>query len=136
MKWMAALIAGITGLLMVGCATSSIEGRVLPGAAPVVTLVDNNDSRLSTPGIPGVEVEIRSIDRAGDSHVIGTVTTDEQGAFTLPLSDEKRKLVKNSMVLTARRNGIPAVKENILLPGQDRKLLVLMPQIGKPAGTK
>lgn len=136
MKWMAGLVAGITALLMVGCATSSIDGRVLPGAAAVVTLVDNNDTRLTTQGIPGVEVEIKSVDRAGDSHVIGTVTTDEQGAFTLPLSDEKRKLVKNSMVLTARRNGIPAVKENIMLPGQDRKLLVLMPQLGKAPGSK
>jgi len=118
-----------------GCDTlagSNISGRVLPGAASIVTPVDENDSRLKTAGIEGVEIEIKSIGRAGDSHLVGTATTDKDGQFKVDISD--RALLKNRMILTARRGGVPAVREPVVLPGEGRQVLVLMPDIGKPKG--
>ena len=127
----ASTVASLVG----GCntlAASHFSGRVLPGAAPIVRPVDDNDSRLKTAGIEGVEVEITSIGRAGDSHLIGTATTDKDGQFLVEIDD--RTLLKNQMILTARRGGVPVVREPVLLPGEGRQVLVLMPEIGKPKG--
>ena len=61
------LFAAITALALGGCdlAGRSINGRVLAGAAPIVTIVDDNDSRLKTPGTEGVEVEVLDLGEDG-----------------------------------------------------------------------
>lgn len=118
-----------------GCnslAGSTIAGRVVAGTVPVVQPVDDNDTRLKSAGIEGVEVEIRSIGRAGDSHLVGNATTDKDGQFTVTVED--RSLLKNQMILTAKRGGVPAVREPVMLPGQGRQVLVLIPDLGKPKG--
>jgi len=117
-----------------GCSASSIAGRVLPGPAAVVTLVDDNDSRLSTPGVEGVEVEIKAVGRAGDAHLIGSTTTDADGSFSISVDD--RALIKNSMILTARSNGITAVREPVQYPGDGRRVLVLIPQLARTKGSQ
>ncbi len=130
--WNRSIIAGgviLGAAVFCGCAASSISGRVLPGAAPIVTLVEENDSRLTTQGIEGVEIEVKSIGRSGDSRLVGTATTDKDGEFSVPISD--RALIKNNMVLTAKRDGVPAVREPVLLPGEGRRVLVLLPRIAK-----
>ena len=128
----AALLAGI----QTGCngSASEINGRVVPGSAAIVQVVDDNDSRLTSQGIEGVEVEVKSLGRAGDSHLVGTATSDKDGQFSVPIAD--RNLIKNSMILTARRNGIPGVREPVQLPGTGRQVLVMLPSTAKAKGTQ
>ena len=116
------------GSVLGACAGSDISGRVITGPAALVTLVEESDTRLTSPGVPGLEVEVQSVDRGGQMHKVGTATTDADGSFTVPVPDTARKLTHNPMFLMVKRAGILAVKESVMLPGEGRKVLVLIPQ--------
>ncbi len=78
-----AFVGGILG----GCSsTNNLEGKVVAGNASIVTVVDSTDERVSGPGIAGAKVVLRSRSTGLSDQILGTVTTNERGEFTLKIA--------------------------------------------------
>ncbi len=123
---LAALAAGT--LLLGGCHSESIRGRVVQGQAGVIAAVSDDDSRKDQPGVAGAQIEIRTKDANAASRLVGKATTDASGEFSLPISESIMR--RDRLQLSARNEGYLPLRSDFYLSDREKLVLVVMKNIG------
>ena len=111
-------LALLAALVLTGCATDAVTGRVIEGPAGIAVVVDPTDERLVQPGVPDVVVDARTL----TGHVICTATSDGHGAFTLPVPRGQT----GQFEISVDDERFPDVHTRIYRPTDGRRLLVIV----------
>jgi len=112
------------GLLVLGgCTTRSVEGRVISGRASLATVADPADDRMDTEsdeatGIEGAEIVAVSL---GGS-IIGSATSDADGIFKLKLPIR----FGDRATIQAEAEGFVRCSSELYPPGDGRRILVVL----------
>lgn len=112
------------GLLVLGgCTTRSIEGRVISGRASLATVADPADDRMDTDsdeatGVEGAEIVAVSL---GGS-VLGSATSNRDGIFKIKLPVR----FGNRATIQAEAEGFVRCSSELYPPGDGRRILVVL----------
>lgn len=134
MKMLWALVLA-SGVVLGACSAKPprVIGKVIQGRVSLIGSVDASDKRLTGPGIEGVDVQVRmdAVRRGGAIVVDGKSGKD--GAINLVVSDPRA--FSEDVEIAASREGYVRGRQRMVLPGADRRLLiVLLPGESVPGG--
>ncbi|MEE9213113.1 MAG: hypothetical protein V3U29_10720 [Phycisphaeraceae bacterium] len=105
-----------------------LRGTVLEGTTPAVLLVENDDPRLSEPGLGGAVLTLTlDPDRLSAKH-LGSHQTNVNGQFDVPINEMGAGFLEYDVGLLCRLAGHRAVQHHMRLPGSNKRLLIIMAQ--------
>lgn len=122
-------LAVVLGLVMInGCVTYELCGKVVDGSVSSVILVDENDERLCQTGISKATVQLMLDPRKLSRKDAGTVETRADGTFAIPVSEPGAGLLEYDARVIARYPKMsPAIRFLPLPPSNKRVLITLAP---------
>jgi len=120
----------LLSILLGGCGvgTNAVTGRVLSGRASVVTIVNADDPRLLQQGVADVRVRITRGD--GSLSSIVETTSQPDGSFVVRVPERE---MYGRLEVVASGPTILTCRGSLYLPGEDRRVLVLVEPAG-PSG--
>lgn len=121
-------------LMLVGCESYALRGRVIPGTHSQVLVVDSDDPRLAgdgtTPGTrPGVNGATVSFmldpEKAGHKY-LGSTSSDVDGTFSFPVDEIGAGFLEYGLQVTARANNCAPAVDVMRMPPSGKRLLILL----------
>ena len=103
-----ALVLLLVTLMLAGCGTYAIQGRVVRGASATIQVVDKNDRRMTENNPTGGGAVIQGIlepNTPSEMKSLGQVVTDGQGNFSIPVEALGSSFLEYEAMLIARREG-------------------------------
>lgn len=119
----AILCAGAT---LGGCASYSLEGRVIPGESSFVAIVDSSDTRLDTRGVSNVEIQLWTDPERPNRELIASTMSGPDGSFSIPVQEVGAGFLQYDVALVARASGYAITEHAFRLPSNSRRALVIM----------
>lgn len=123
-------LAIVSALVLGGCKSSSLSGKVIAGEASVVTIIGNDEDRMKGDGLEGVDVEVRL---GQGRSLLGKATSGPDGSWSIGVPDPK--MVRDKLSVMAKGEGVLPSRGEVYFPGDGRSVLVVMKRSG-PAGDK
>lgn len=122
------LVAWALGAALVLGACSAkpprVLGKVIQGRVSLIGSVDASDKRLTGPGIEGVAVQVRMDPvRRGGAIVVDGVS-GKDGTINLVVSDPRA--FSEDVEIAASKEGFVRGRQRMVLPGADRRLLIVL----------
>ena len=117
-------------LMLTGCGSYAIQGRVVRGSIPSIQLVDKNDPRLKEDNPTGGGAVIQGIlepDTPSEKQSLGQVVTNGQGWFALPVDALGSGFLEYEAMLIAQREGHQGAMKTIELPRRGQRVLITLP---------
>jgi len=111
-----------------GCQPYELAGVVVAarGEPGGVRVVKQDDERLNSPGLAETTV-ILTLDPDSLRPIrLGSVTTDEQGRFRMPVDETGAGFLEYDLGVYARKKGFAPTWQQLPLPARGRRLVVLM----------
>ena len=119
-------------LVLAGCHSYEMHGKVIAGADSAVLVVDRDDPRLDQPGIPGVVVRVTIDPDRGRGQTTSGIS-DMDGRFTVPVDVfAGGALDYESRVLARLAEHEPAMVTFRLPRSRQRVLIMLGPGVDRP----
>ncbi len=116
-------------LFLGGCSWQApMEGKVIEGNLSFVFVVDQNDERLKSDGLAGVELEALVDVGKGAGNVIAKGTSNRNGTFSMGFPDQA-PLMK-PIQISATLPGYSPARESMNIPPSDKRLLVVLKKQG------
>lgn len=115
--WLWLLAAG-------GCGAYMVEGRVVSGPRSTASIVKPGDPALAAPGIEQASVQLVLDPRSGGRQSLGTVFTDENGRFAIPVDALGAGTLEYELLVTARAPEKAPAQELLDLPPRGSRLLI------------
>lgn len=113
-------------LLLAGCESYQLRGKVLPGFASSVHVVDQNSPDLEREGLAGVRVEaIIDPDRL-DRTRIAPVMTAADGSFAIPVDSPGAGVLEYDVLVVAQFKGHKPAEAIFRLPAGSKRLVIEM----------
>lgn len=120
----------LIGLMLTGCGSYAIQGRVVRGSTASIQLVPSSDPRLNENNPTGGGAIIQGVlepNTPSETQSLGQVITDGQGWFKLPVDAIGSGVLQYEAELIARREGHQGVMQTIRLPRRGQRVLITMP---------
>lgn len=120
----------LVSLILVGCSSYAIQGRVLRGSSASIQIVDKNDSRFTEDNPTGGGAVIQGIlepNTPSEKQSLGQVVTDGQGRFSMPVNAAGSGFLEYEATLIARREGHQGTMRTIMLPRSGQRVLITLP---------
>lgn len=117
-------------LMLTGCGSYAMQGRVVRGSVASIQLVDKNDRRITEVNPTGGGAVIQAIfepDTPSERQSLGQVVTDGQGYFSIPVNAMGSGFLEYEAMLVARREGHQGVMRTIDLPRSSQRVLITLP---------
>lgn len=115
-------------IMLSGCAAYELRGKVVDGSVSSVMLVDQDDARLNQTGIANATVRLMLDPDKLSRKDVGTVATQADGSFAIPVSEAGAGLLEyESMVVARYPQMSPAIRFMPLPPSNKRVLITLAP---------
>lgn len=117
-------------LMLAGCGSYAIQGRVVRGSTASIQLVDKNDRRLTEDNPTGGGAVVQGIlepNTPSEMQSLGQVVTDGQGNFALPVGAAGAGFLEYEATLIARREGHSGAMTTIDLPRGSQRVLITLP---------
>lgn len=117
-------------LLLTGCGSYAIQGRVVRGSTASIQLVSADDPRLNENNPTGGGAVIQGIlepDTPSETRPLGQVVTNGQGWFKLPVDAVGSGFLEYQAALIARREGHQGIMQTIDLPRRGERVLIVLP---------
>lgn len=111
------------GLLIAGCSSVTVRGRVIEGPVNIIVVVPEGDDRLSDPdslGLEGIDV---SVDVPGLDSPKRT-TTDNEGRFSFKIGGKAK--TGRGIAVGARGEGWLPEETTTPFPPMDHRLLIVL----------
>lgn len=119
------MLLGVSTLT--GCSSQyTFRGKVIPGGKPGIVLLDEDDPRLTRPGLPYVNISGVVDPKSVDPTPLGPTRTNENGEFSIPIEKFWAGFLEYPVNITFRRPGNRPVRTSMVLPSQSKVLLVTM----------
>lgn len=125
-----ALALLLVALMLTGCSSYAIQGRVVRGSVPSIQLVDSDDPRLKENNPTGGGAVVQGIlepDTPSERQSLGRVVTDGQGWFKMPVDALGSGFLEYEASLIVQREGHQGVMKTIDLPRRGQRVLVTLP---------
>jgi len=120
-------------LLLPACGGYQLRGTVVDGYHPSVSMktpgifvVNANDPRLDTPGLPGATLSLMLDPNSLNAKDIGDAATGPDGKFAMPVGHGAGVLMYDAMIIAQRPDHITATSIT-RLPGGNKRLLIVLP---------
>jgi len=121
-----------------GCSSPSIKGRVVAGEGSYIIVVTSSDPRLSGPGVEGVagaSVAVVMDPSRLNRKVIASGVSGPNGEFELPIDEFGAGFLEIDVAVTARKKDHSPAESYFRLPGSSRRLLIVLgPGQDRPTG--
>ncbi len=118
-------LAIVSALVLGGCKSSSLSGKVIAGEASVVTIIGNDEDRMKGEGLEGVDVEVRL---GQGRSLLGKATSGPDGSWSIGVPDPK--MVRDKLSVMAKGEGVLPSRGEVYFPGDGRSVLVVMKRSG------
>ena len=122
-----ALVAVVVlAMSVTGCGGYKLAGNVIEGPQAAVLVVDADDPRLSESGIGGVSLRFMVDPQSLGTKPLGETISEGNGRFSMPVQELGAGLLEYRISLTAKRSGYQTLYREMMLPGGNRRLLIVM----------
>lgn len=111
-------------LAVTGCESYALRGRVVEGESSRVTVVEASDPRLSGKPVEGARVLAMLDPGSLGRETLPPASSDETGAFEIPVEAVGAGLLKYRVGVSARVSGRRPAEGVFKLPGRGKRLLV------------
>lgn len=112
-------------LILGGCSWQTpIEGKVIEGNLSFVFVVDQNDERLKSVGLEGVDVQAQADVGKVSGSVLATAKSSRNGSFSLSFADQAPLL--KPIQFGATHAGYNPARESMNIPPSDKRLLIVL----------
>ncbi len=116
------LISGLTG-----CSSYQMRGVVIEGAVSTMTVVDQDDPRLTQGyGMPMASIEVTLDPDRLARKVLQRALSDIDGTFAVPVEEPGAGYLEYDIRVVVRRSGYNTATQDIRLPGPKQRLLVTL----------
>lgn len=118
-------------LMLAGCGSYAIQGRVVRGSVAAIQLVSADDPRLLEENPTGGGAVIQAVlepDTPTEMRDLGRHVTNGQGWFAIPVDAFGSSVLEYEARLIARRDGHQGVMQTIQLPRGRQRVLITLPQ--------
>ena len=130
--------AGLTAclallLVLTGCTGYVLRGRVIEGPMGVIRVVDEDDPRLkpAPDGVANATVSVVENPRWLNRRPLGDDITDADGRFAVPIDAAGAGFLEIQAGIQARSSDHHEAKTEMLLPGGDKRLLIVLPRTNR-----
>jgi len=120
------LLAGLLVAGGAGCQPYALRGKVIEGPESTVSVVSANNERFAGVGVPGATVQVTLDPQSLGRKQIGSVTTDADGSFSLPVNETGAGVLEYQIMVVGRARGFDSANELLMLPGADKRLLITL----------
>ena len=120
------VLASIAFVLLTGCSSSQVRGVVRAGEVSTVLIVGSDDERLSSGGIPDVEVQV-SANYLGANERSHSATTGAAGKFAVHFG--RGVELQDPVRVVVRTDGYLPARVTTPVPPSDKRLLVILKPI-------
>lgn len=117
-------------VMLAGCSSYAIQGRVVRGSTASIQIVDKNDRRLTEDNPTGGGAVVKGIlepNTPSEMQSLGQVVTDGQGNFAIPVDAPGAGFLEYEATLIARREGHRGAMTTIDLPRSRQRVLITLP---------
>ncbi|MEO0474624.1 MAG: hypothetical protein AAF085_01460 [Planctomycetota bacterium] len=125
-----ALALLLVTLMLAGCGSYAIQGRVVRGSSASIQLVDKNDRRLTEDNPTGGGAVVQGVlepETPSELQSLGQVVTDGQGYFSIPVDALGSSFLEYEAMLIARHVGHQGAMATIDLPRGNKRVLITLP---------
>ena len=116
----------VAALLLGGCASYKLRGKVIEGTTPGVFVVDQDNERLQTSGVPGAVVALTLDPGRLNAKRVGSDISDMNGTFAVPVGEFGAGVLEYNVRLDARLEDHEPASETLMLPGGDKRVLIVL----------
>ncbi len=124
-RWVGMMVCA-AALLIGGCGGYQLRGKVVPGPASNIQVVNKDDPRLNRPGMPGASVSVMIDPEQLNREDAGSTAADVDGGFALPIDAVGAGFLEYDVQVVSRLNGYSPAVRTIRLPGSDKRLLITL----------
>ena len=120
-----------TGLLLVACALGGcghyvLQGKVLSGPTPGVSVVDADDERLQARGLDRATYELTLDPRSLNRKVLARGIVAPDGSFSIPIREPGAGILEYDFELLVRHEGHGSAVWGFRLPPRGKALFVTL----------
>lgn len=121
------LLALGAAMLLSGCGSYEMQGRVVQGDLSYVQVVDADDPRLSGgTGLTGVSIRLMMDPMRAGRKVLGETVSGASGEFSIPVDKVGAGYLEYDVGLGARRRGFETAESFFRLPPGKKRILVML----------
>lgn len=116
-------------LILSGCATYELRGRVIEGPTHAMVVLNADDPRFTRDayGLPGAVVDaVIDPDRPLQQILLEPQLTEADGSFAIPVSATGAGVLEYNVQLTARLAGHTSIRRSFKLPGRGKRVLIIL----------
>jgi hypothetical protein len=102
-------------------------GRVVQGDTSYITVVDKDDHRLEEEnGVSGVLLKLQLEPGRISRRTVAEQTSGSDGRFSLPVDEFGAGVLEQECGLLARRRGFKSAEGVFMLPGDSKRILIVL----------
>ncbi|MCA9298879.1 MAG: carboxypeptidase regulatory-like domain-containing protein [Phycisphaerales bacterium] len=113
-------------LLLVGCSSGTIRGKVIAGDISIAVVVEEDDERLEAPGLAATDIRVVTADRGAP---IAKVVSDENGEFSFPAA-----VPSDRLRVAARVDGYAPADQTFHYMQKSSRLLIILEKTVSSSG--
>lgn len=118
-------VALLVCVMAVGGCGYRLRGTVIEATTSAVLVVDQDDPRLTEPGLPGAVVSLTLDPGHLNAKNLGAHATDMNGRFDVPIG-QGAGFLEYQLELLCWLSGYQSAQQRLALPGGTKQLLILM----------
>jgi len=122
----ATLILMVLTLLLTGCGTYRLEGKVIEGEQAAVEVVPEEGRGFGEPGIAGTRISVIIDPRRLDYKKVGEGRTGADGRFSISIDALGAGFLEHQVQVSAVKKKYETTVRLMQLPSNDKKLLIAL----------
>lgn len=118
--------AAVLALLIGGCSSYQLRGKVVEGPVSSVQVLEKDDERFRQPGLAGAQVAVTVDPGRLNRTSFGPAAADEDGRFALPVDKTGAGLLEYDAQVIGQLQGYQAAEQTLRLPSQSKRVLITL----------
>ena len=113
-------------LLLSGCQSYQLRGKVVSGAQSQIKIVSKDHPRLHQRGIEDVRITVTLDPQSLDNKQVASGHSSKQGSFSLPVEALGAGFLEHVVMVAAVKEQKKTAKRILQLPGRNKRLLIVL----------
>ena len=125
-RGMVCVVGALCALVLGGCGSYELKGRVVRGDVSWAGVVDKDDPRLQEAGVAGVQISLVTDPMKINRERVSGSLSDNAGDFALPVDEPGAGFLIYDVGAYASKPGYLDAEGFFRLPSKDKRLLIVM----------
>jgi hypothetical protein len=122
-RWM---LLALAGLMLAGCGSYQLKGKVVAGEESTVAVVAEDDPRFNRRGIEGVSLSAILDPQSLDHEKVGSARSGRAGRFALPVDAMGAGFLEHEVMIAAVKEHYATATRIMPMPGSRSRLLIVL----------